>query len=190
MKRARVENHAAENLRFLLWRHGVPRNRWVEQTRSWAGCDLRRAATLLGKGDLHEAEAKAIADATHVSAEEIRFARLVADGGTDILRENLRYLVRNLERGRKKALASELGVHATTISRWCSGKQHPEKATLLALSRHFGLRSDLETDPVFLSLSPVSIAARKTWLHDRIDGLDAETLAALFPALERLLGDR
>lgn len=190
MNRGKVENHAAENLRYLLWRHGLPRERWIEQLASWAGCERRRAATLLAKGDLLPQEAEAVADTARVSEEDLRVARLVAEGSTDILRENLRYLVKSLERGQKKVLAAQLGVHATTISRWCAGKQQPEKRTLVALSRHFGLRSDLAADPVFLSLAPVSVSARKAWLRHRIEALNAEELAALFPALERLLGDR
>jgi hypothetical protein len=46
---------------------------------------------------------------------------------------------------------------------------------------------DLETDPLFLELSPVGSYAQRAWLRQRVDELDDEVLRVLFPALERLL---
>ena len=180
------------NLRYLLWRRGVDRQRWVEHLAHWVRCDPHRAAELLRKGDLEPPEAEALSRATGHSEEDVRFARLAEEARTKILLENLRYLVRSLERGQKKTLAAHLRVHATTISRWCSGTQRPERPSLVALLRYFGLPpgTDLATEPLFLSLSPISVTARKEWLRFHFDRLDAETLSALFPALERMLEDR
>jgi hypothetical protein len=192
MRTGKISNHVAENLRYLLWRRGVDRQRWVEHLAHWIRCERHRAADLLRKGDLEPAEAEALSRATGHSEEDVRFARLAEEARTKVLLENLRYLVRSLERGQKKALAADLDVHATTISRWCSDTQRPEKSKLVRLLRYFGLPSgtDLSTEPLFLSLSPISVTARKEWLRDHVDRLDAETLSELFPALERLLEDR
>lgn|SRR5262249_52726099 len=192
MKVSKIGDYVSENLRYLLWRRGVDRKRWVEHLAHWVHCDLHRAGELLRKGNLQPSEAGTLSRATGYSEEDVRFARLVEEARAKILVENLRYLVRSLERGQKKALASHLRVHATTISRWCSGTQRPERPSLNGLLRYFGLPSgtDLTSQPVFLSLSPISVTARKEWLRAQVDRLDAETLSELFPALERLLEDR
>jgi len=42
-------------------------------------------------------------------------------------------------------------------------------------------------NPLFISYRPVTIVQRKRWLHERIEAMGPETLAGLFPALERML---
>src|SRR5262245_44856336 len=131
MEVGKISDHVAENLRYLLWRQGVDRRRWVEHLSHWIRCERRRAADLLRMGDLEPAEAEALSRATGNSEEDVRFTRLAEEARTKVLLENLRYLVGGLERGQKKALAADLGVHATTISRWCSDTQRPEKSKLV-----------------------------------------------------------
>src|SRR5262245_10748638 len=103
-----MTNQIAENVCFLLWRERVERSRWPAQLAAWAGCDERRAGQILRGAISSTAEAEAIARGVNVADEELRYARLLEDGRTKILVENLRYLVGSLEHGQKKLLAADL----------------------------------------------------------------------------------
>jgi transcriptional regulator with XRE-family HTH domain len=190
--------HVAENLRYLLWREGVPREKWHIQLAEWLGSSLERAKNVLTSGNLRPDEQAKIAKLTGFSEEEVQFTRLLegvrsrhATNGVNILTENLRFLIAELDHGKRKQLAESIGVSPNSISRWASGRNKPTKAKLLALSRYFGLsdRINLETVAIFLNPAPVSIVARKQWLHDQIEAMEPGDLQALFPALKRLFGD-
>lgn len=192
MTTANLGDHAVENLRYLLWQRGVSRERWVDHLAGWLHGDSRRAAELLRKGGLSPEEAAVLERTLGQSEEDLRFARLATGVRQGILVQNLRYLVRSLERGQQKQLAADLDVHPTTLSRWCAGKQRPERPSLVGLLRFFGLPAgtDLTSEPLFLSIDPISLTARRRWLHDRIEQLDVDTMSALFPALARMLEER
>ena len=179
----------AENLRYLLWKAGVDRSEWVVHLRGWVRCDIRRAEELLRGAKLRTEEQERIAQTTDVRDEDLQYTRLVAT--EDILLENLRYLLDSLGHGKKALLAKTVGVHYTTISRWNRGDQRPTKAHLEGISCFFGLasRTDLGSDCLFLSLSPVSDLERREWLHRRIKEADPETLKKYFPTFRRLLED-
>jgi transcriptional regulator with XRE-family HTH domain len=181
-----------QNVRFLLWRANVRREAWIDELARWAGCDPRRACELLRSGKPSPAELETIARRTGVSEEDLVFAPLLQAAKTDILKENLRVLTDQLRRGEKGALAGRLQVHASTLSKWRSGGQRPERATVQKLAQFCGLPRgvDLESEPLFLSLQPVNDPERRSWLHTQIDRLDTGTLTLLFPALERLLEER
>lgn len=123
--------------------------------------------------------------------ESIRFADLVGDG-TDLPRENLKFLFESLDRGGKKRLAAELSIDPTTVSRWLSGASQPQGPSLRHLSDYFGLPAgtDLRETPIFLSVEPVATVDRRRWLQARIDGLSPDELRDLYPALKRMLEDR
>jgi transcriptional regulator with XRE-family HTH domain len=108
------------------------------------------------------------------------------------LAENLRFLFSGLGHGGKKSLASKLGIDPTTVSRWLSGAYEPQPASLSQLVSEFGLPSgtNLEEDPVFLSIEPVSLIERREWINKRINVLSSDELRELFPALRRLLEER
>jgi transcriptional regulator with XRE-family HTH domain len=127
--------------------------------------------------------------ATGVAEPELAYGRLVE--GTNILEENLSHVFEHAEHGEKGKTAGELGVHRATVSAWLSGRQRPRGAPLDKLAIRLGLRrgEDLETTPLFLSMEPISASQRRAWLHERIDALSDRTLAELFPALKRLLGE-
>ncbi len=180
----------SENVRYLLWRQPVARERWEATTANWAGCGMERARALL-RGTMPNPEELAnLAAAASVSEPDIAYGRL-ADA-RDILLENLRFLFEGFEKGAKKELAMQVGVHPGTISEWLSGRQRPTGKKLDRLARAFGLRdgAQLSTEPVFLSLDPVALQQRRAWVKERIDKLDDRTLTDLFPALKRLLEDR
>src|SRR5262245_45226279 len=181
-----------ENLRFLLWRARVPPREWAAHLATWAGCTLPRAQELLQGASLDTEEQTRIAHAARVAEEDLQFARLLDMEGIDIPLENLRYLLDSIQRGHKGPLAISLGIHPTTISNWHSGRQKPRKASLDKLCYYCGLEPsiDLATEPLFLSDIPQSDRARKEWLHEHIEQLDADRLRALFPALQSLLEQR
>jgi transcriptional regulator with XRE-family HTH domain len=182
----------SENLRYLLWRAGIQESDWPVHLAHWVGCDDYRAKELLRGAEPHQDELQRLAQVMSLSDEDLQFKRQVEIDEIDILVENLRSLLRSLARGQKKALAAVLGVDPTTLSRWCSGDQHPTRAHLDALYRYFELPSgvNLKHDPLFLVGSPLSAVQQRDWLIERLRGLDATTLQTYFAALERLLEER
>ena len=190
-----MSTRISNNLRLTLWRHGIPRTQWVE----WiaARCELSpnlvRAVVGGSATDdqVGDAECSQLAKAIGMAAEEetLRFGDMV---GTecDVLRENLTYLMNALGHGGKRALATKFSVDPTTISRWLNGNSKPNAATLRELATHFGVPTgtDLRSDPVFLSVDPVSLSERRQWVISRLESLSADELRDLYPALRRLLG--
>lgn len=185
------ERYTAVNLRYLVWRAGVKRRDWIAHLASWAGCSEHRAAALLRGAILQDKEQKLIAQNAGCTVEEIQTERFWEDR-VNILSENLKFLTDKEQIGEKLVeIAKESGIGRVTLSRWKSGKHEPEDKKLAKLIRHFKLNPDtnLRTDPIFLSLSPVGELMRKEWLRKQIEHLDTETLHELFPAFERLLKD-
>lgn len=183
-------NDVTLNIRFLLWREGVGRGEWGAKLASLLGCDIRRSQEILGGGvDLQPKELALIAKAYKVGVNELRTQNLVSKENVDLLAANIRHLIDGLAHGQKRQFAAELGVDVTTVSRWSSSAQRPTKTKLKRICDYFGLplATNLEDDPVFLSLDPVTGSEMKSWLHEQIEGLDADTLRNLFPALQRLL---
>jgi transcriptional regulator with XRE-family HTH domain len=178
----------ARNLRYLLWRKGIPREKWVNRFSNWLNCDTQRSRALLTGTPLTPQELDRLAEDLGCAEEELQFGNPLAE--VSVLQENLKYLMEATKRGQKKELADYLGIRPGSLSRWLSGKQQPNRKHLQKIQSFFGLPShfDLAQDPLFLSLSPLSAVEQREWLHQRIDLLDVETLRQLFPALERLLG--
>jgi hypothetical protein len=177
-------------LRYLLWRREIHKERWKPQIMEWIDCDDQRAEMLLHGADLHPIEQEQIAGAVGIPTEDLQFMRLRHLDGVDTLTENLRYLIDSLNYGQKKMLAQHFQVHPNTVYRWGKG-DHPAKTHLNKLCRYFGLPgTDLTTEPIFLSPSPISVVDQKAWLQERIRELDNSRLQTLFPALEILLGRR
>ncbi len=181
----------SSNLRYILWKQGLDRKEWPEKLAGWLGCDLRRAEDLLeGEADgLRPEEKKGLAHVAGVESEDLQSADLIARDHVDALVANIGYLVGSLPHGGQRKLADELRVDVTTVSRWRTGDQRPARTKLKGICRHFGLPpgTDLESEPVFLSLYPVGNAEMKKWLHERIDHLGPDALRHLFHALRRLL---
>jgi len=187
-----MEQEVSTNIRYLLWAGKLPRAKWAEHLATWAKCDLRRAEQLLRNGDLRQNEQRSIIEAIGILEEDLLLTSLLEIRGVDILRENMEYLISTLNHGEQKKLAEYVGVDPSTISRWYGGRLRPTKKHLEWLGLYFGLplHTNLETEPIFLSLLPITVDKRKQWLIEHIQALDASTLHALFPALERLLEGR
>jgi len=178
------------NIRYLLWREGVRRDEWAAKLADLLGCDIRRAQEILSGGvDLQPKEISAMAKAYKVGVNDMRTLNLLSKEKVDVLTANIRHLIDGLAHGQRKHFAAELGVDVTTVSRWSTAVQRPTKTKLGRIRDYFGLpiAMDLEGDPIFLSLDPVTGSEMKSWLHEQIEGLEADTLRNLFPALQRLL---
>jgi transcriptional regulator with XRE-family HTH domain len=134
-------------------------------------------------------EVRKLARATGQEVESLLSADLVAEGRTNVVEENLRYLFSTLAHGDSKRMAEEVGVHPTTISEWASGRQVPSNSHLHAISRYFGLSPfvDLRTVPLFLMLEPVGHHARREWVVKQVSEMRPEDLRDLYPALRRIL---
>lgn len=181
----------AENLRYLLWRNKVERSSWVSQLATWIEGSERRAEELLKQGNLQPTERERIAQTVNRTDEELQFGRLIETDGVDILLQNVQYLLDTLEHGEQTQLAKSIGMSSTSISRWHRSIQRPDKTAQIGLCKYFGLPPDvdLETKPIFLTLSPLTDRQRRIWLRERINKVSATKLQALFPALELLLKD-
>jgi len=192
-----MSRQISSNIRYLLWRKRIPRAQWDEWLSERTSLEPRIRRALVG-GQL---------DDTQVSANELqRLASLfnrenepeslrLGDLSTDdcnILQENLRFLFQSLGRGGKKSLSGELGVDPTTISRWLNGSFEPQPSSLGQIISYFGLppETDLHEKLLCLSIDPVALTDRRSWIHSRIDALSAKELIELYPAFQRLLEER
>lgn len=175
------------NLRYLLWSRKVDRQQWPSHLAGWARCGQQRADALLRDGDLKPDEQTFIAKSLSLAEDDLRFADFI--DGVNILHQNLIFLFSGVNRGEKKEIAKQVGVHNTTLSNWINGKRPPNNENLEKLCAQFNIPSgiDLKSDPVFLSLEPIGERAQKIWLHEHIDRLEQHTLQELFPALKKLL---
>lgn len=182
------------NVRFLLWKKGVVRAEWPSRLAALLGWSEDAAERFLtGEiGALGDKELKSLARFGGVAASDFTAKDLLAAAELDLFHENLSFLIDLLPHGEKKRFAEKLGVDATTISRWKNGTQKPTKRKLAMVLRYFGQPdgTDLASVPVFLSAVPVGISEMRTWLHGRVDRLEADDLRNLFPAFARLLKAR
>ena len=177
------------NLRYLLWRRGIGREQWAAAIVKWLDCSPARATGLLTGAIPSQGDIDILSEMIGVTSEELRFTKFLEELGNDLLTENLKYLADGVEHGEKKEIAEELGVHATSLSRWIAGTHRPDKRHRAMLANYFGLQSEtvLAHTPLFLSLLPVSGNDRKRWLWTAIDDLGHRELNDLFPALYKLL---
>jgi hypothetical protein len=182
--------YTSENLRYLLWNEDVKREEWVSTLATWLQCDTSRSTELLfNNRRLDPAEIENLIKAIHFVERDFESMCLIEEDQMDIPLMNIRYLLDSLKRGDRKILAESLDVHEVTISRWYAGSQVPSSRHYEALGEFFGLDRtlDIRTEPIFLSLEPVTVGDRKKWLQERIEQLDTIFLGELFPVLRRLL---
>lgn len=180
-----------ENVRFLLWEARTPLERWAPAlaARLQTASDAPLVARLLERGPLTRPEVERVAAAFSLESGELSSTRLALERA-DPLRANLAHLFARAGRGAKKRFALEYGLDPTTLSRWLGGATRPGRTAERALATFFGLDSpkDLTSEPLFLDHSGGTAEARRRWLRERVDALEPEELAELYPALVRLLG--
>lgn len=187
------------NVRYLLWKDNRDKD-----PQTWPDLLLERLKTpyprsqrlpwpdeqivnFLKGQSASDQQIKELAEAFTLEEEDLRYGDFVADSGQDIFTENIRYLF-NLSHGFKAKVAEELGVNKSTITGWAGGTR-PQQETLKKITRYFGLswEDDLETTPIFLSYEPVSDAARRQWIVERVKSLSPSELSEIFPALKKIL---
>jgi hypothetical protein len=132
--------------------------------------------------------ARALEFSADADADALRFSDLCREG-CNVLLQNLEHLFGSLSRGGKKAVAAQLSIDPTTVSRWLGGTCEPHASSLRQLTSYFGLPADtdLRDTPIFLSADPVTVTERRRWLHAQVDAMNPEDLRDLYPALRRLL---
>jgi transcriptional regulator with XRE-family HTH domain len=106
-----------------------------------------------------------------------------------MVKQNMVYLMEYLPQGSQKKLTSMLKVRKETVSRWATGKKPPTVKHRREILRFVGVPEhiDIEQVPLFLSTEPLGVFQQRAWIRGRLDALDAEELAQLFPALEKML---
>lgn len=205
-----VSQQFTENLRYLLWQQsrtarrrrrvdehgsaarelGDDRQEWLGLAMTWIGCDRARACELiLGKGRPAELdEMNSVAVRNNHELEMIANHRLLKP--PEILCWNIDYLFAGLPHGARGQFAQAIGIDVSTISRWRRGVARPTRNHITILREQFALDvgTDLESQPLFLSPTPVSMSQRRDWLKRRIDRMSPRELNELFPALHLLLG--
>ena len=181
--------YTTENLRYVLWNKDVKREEWVATLALWLQCDHDRAEDLLHNNRrLDPDEIESLIKAIYFVERDFESRRLIEEDTMDIPLMNVRYLLDSLKRGERKTLAKSLGVHEVTISRWYAGSQIPTTRHYQALGEFFGLdrNLDIQTEPIFLALEPVTVTDRKKWLQERIEKMETTFFRELFPVLKRL----
>lgn len=188
--RIRVTTTFSENLRFMLWkREPDHREKWRDLVSVWAGIDRVGASKLLHGAEPKEPEIQRLAETLNLEQETLLYTRMLKP--SEILSHNIDYLFGGLDHGMKGEYATALDVDLSTISRWRRGKAKPTRSHVDKLGAKFLLEPDvdLEETPLFLSLTPSSVGARRDWIKTKIDQLSPTELHELFPAFRRLLGD-
>jgi transcriptional regulator with XRE-family HTH domain len=179
---------AALNIRYFLWKKkGVPANGWSRELSNLLSCERTRAEELLWSGRLSHQELMLLAEDAGVTEESFLNSPFIEER-IDILSVNLVYLFESLEHGGQKRFAESIGISPVNITRWKSGETKINAKHLMQIKEFFGLASavDLQTDPIFLSLTPYGDQNRRRWLNERMKEIDEDSLRRLFPAFERL----
>jgi hypothetical protein len=176
------------NVAALLWRNKVPKDKWAARIAQWIGCSESHGREFLeGTIELTPKDIRQIAEANSLEDGDLHFEDFLRE--TNVIAENLRYLLDSLPHGGQKALAELLAVNPATVAKWKMGEQLPSPKHLAATRRFFGLSEsiDLHQHAIFLSLIPIGAHAKRQWLLDRLQSLEEDRLNDYFPALKRLI---
>jgi len=180
---------AVRNIRYLLRRENVPLEKWASHLAKVATLDESEASEIIRGRKPASREAESIAEAFDQEASQLQSAPLYGHGEWSILRENLRFLLDSLEEHTQKALAADLGKSQETVTRWVTQGTKPHPKNLRHLLSCFGLPTELnlETEPLFLSTTPVGGYAQKKWILDYIKKMPPEEITPVFEAIRRIL---
>lgn len=200
------------NLRFLLWQDEISSlqklekpsqwterlSKWSRRLADWAECDASRAEALIKGVEISQTELENIKQNKRFNEDE--FMILIntnllqvnfefRNKSLDIWQENVLFLLTKLEHGEKTRLAELLNINSANLSKWNKRVHVPEKKYKSKIQQYFNLSNqiDLEQEPLFLSLDPISIQEQKLWLCQKIQEIPEKSLQDFFPALKRLL---
>lgn len=161
----------------------------MEMLGGWIGSGPIRAAQVLDGAPLTAEELSRAADVCRITEEELAYSDLLETAERSVLVENIDYLFGTLVHGQLGQFAADIDVNRATVSNWRAGRQRPHQEHLLLIKRYFGLpdETNLEEDPVFLSVAPVGEVAMRRWLRERVEQISRKELQLMFPALQKLL---
>ena len=191
MKDILTLNVACLNLRWLLLSRESHPSQWAEFLEKFTRKSISRRrsnALLEGNSSLNEAESLVIAEMFSVDAEELHSVPLYARDNS-VFESNINFLLDAIPRGQRKAAAKMIGVKEQQLSRWKNLVVRPRVAHLRSFLRFHGIDPDLdlEKQPLFLSMEPISGFGQKRWLQSRIEQMSAMDVGLMFPALKKLL---
>jgi hypothetical protein len=151
---------------------------------------LTRAIGLLRGAEPAPAEIAMAVEMTGFEREELLSVPLYTRG-LPLFALNLRHLVEAIPHGQGRDAAARIGITESHLSRWrkWGDERKPHRTNVRNLLKFHGMDPDLDLDsvPVFLSMEPISGYAQKAWLSSRVQEMSAADVAALYPALRKLL---
>jgi hypothetical protein len=178
------------NLRWLMSQKKQNPSEWGKtlEKMSRGYFSFHRALGLVVEAKPTAAEVEALADLTGHEAEELLSVPLY--GLEDSVRRlNFQYLLEALPKGEGKVAAKMIGITPSQLSRWKVGVEKPRASNAKKLLRFHGIDPDTDLDkvPLFLSIEPVSGYQKKKWVVSRLMEMPADQLAAIYPALKKML---
>jgi len=194
-----LRRQTAINIRLACFDISAERSRWPALVAGWLkgakpGSKFEDLETvslgvLLDRHVLTVAQLQQVADALSRDLQDLLYDDRLDRNPGWVVAQNLCRLLPGHGRERLTAVAQELQVSPSTISRWKSGKQLPDRKMQQRLCAYLQLSAgaDLARSPIFLSYAPVNHAERKAWISSQIELISATELATLFPAIQRLL---
>jgi len=182
----------SQNIRYLLWRAKIPREKWSSTLRHLLrGVEHVGADDLLMRGTADPKIVAVLAQSFKIDANVLMTSQLFSGTRVDVWRENLKCLLELLPHGASERIAAHLRLDPSTVSHWLRGAR-PNRAIQQQLNGFFGLDpiTELFHDPLFLLPDPPTLEQRRQWLLARIRDISPTELQELFPALKRILRPR
>lgn len=183
-------NQFATNLRWLASHREPDPSKWAKAIEALTrrSISYNRVIGLLWGANPSAEEVDIISTQSGIEEDELQSVPLY--GGSDQVRKhNVTYLLDALPQGEAQAAAKKVGITASQLSRWRGGVDRPRSGNLRKLLRFHGIDpdTDLEKVPLFLSMEPVSGYHQKKWVADRLMEMPAHQMAAIYPALKKML---
>jgi len=178
------------NLRWLMSQRANAPSEWggalEKLSRSVLG--YSRALGLLWGADPKASEVEMLGELVGFDAEELLSVPLYGRDQS-VRRMNFQYLLDALPKGAAQEAAQSIGITPSQLSRWRQGVENPRATNVRKLLRFHGMDPDIDLDkvPLFLSMEPVSGYQQKKWVADRLMEMPADQMAAIYPALKKML---
>jgi len=178
------------NLRWLMSQRASAPSEWggalEKLSRSVLG--YSRALGLLWGADPKASEVEMLGELVGFDAEELLSVPLYGRDQS-VRRMNFQYLLDALPKGAAQEAAQSIGITPSQLSRWRQGVENPRATNVRKLLRFHGMDPDIDLDkvPLFLSMEPVSGYQQKKWVADRLMEMPADQMAAIYPALKKML---
>jgi transcriptional regulator with XRE-family HTH domain len=147
-----------------------------------------RALGLLWGAEPKAQEVEMIKDLTGYEHEEL-FSVPLYGRNESVRRLNFQYLLDAMPKGASQLAAKQIGITPSQLSRWRKGVEKPRASNVRKLLRFHGIDPDTDLDkvPLFLAMEPVSGYQQKKWVADRLMEMPADQMAAIYPALKKML---